>query len=252
MPIPSTGGIDPHVIDTGAAAPATQKEDDMTKRILPIGAAAIFAITAGALVATAQTAPVPQAAPDAMELPITQAHMPGGGMDHREDRGPEKARGHHGPEGARGHHGPRPDGHGRPGDRGPRGAMEREDRGLPARFSEIDRDGDGAIRQADIDAFVASQRDGNDADGDGAISIDEFEAIWLERTRPMMADAFQRLDADASGEITEAELAERFGGLVERMDRDGDGALTLQRRGMAPAAPASQNDADSPAGPADE
>ncbi|WP_167766807.1 EF-hand domain-containing protein [Jannaschia formosa] len=100
-------------------------------------------------------------------------------------------------------------------------------------FEEIDADGDGAVTQAEIDAFLDTQLEGADGDGDGALTLEEFAPIFFERMRPRMVDAFQRLDEDGSGTITGEEIDDRFGRMVERMDRDGDDALSPQdgRRG---------------------
>jgi hypothetical protein len=98
-------------------------------------------------------------------------------------------------------------------------------------FSEVDADGSGNITQEEIDAFQAAQVQSADQNGDGAIDLEEFSAVYLERMRPMMVDAFQRFDDDGDGSITEAELDERFGDVVSRLDRDGDGALSPQDHG---------------------
>ena len=46
-----------------------------------------------------------------------------------------------------------------------------------------------------------------------------------------MVDTFQDFDADDDGVVSAEELDLRFGDIVEWMDCDGDGALTLQDRG---------------------
>lgn len=123
----------------------------------------------------------------------------------------------------RGEHGPR-------GDHGPGGA-----RGMGGMFrqimAEVDADGDGAITQAEIDAYRTAQVTAADASGDGAISLSEFETIFAMATRDRMVDAFQELDADGDGTVTTAEMDTRFGGIVDRMDRNGDGALSADDRG---------------------
>lgn len=118
------------------------------------------------------------------------------------------------------HHGPR--GHGR-GFGGP-GLMR-------SLFAEVDGDGDGAVTQAEIDAFRTAQIEAADANGDGAVALDEFATVYFERMRPMMVDAFQSFDEDGDGSITSAELDERFGDVVNRLDRNGDGALSPEDRG---------------------
>ena len=99
-------------------------------------------------------------------------------------------------------------------------------------LSEADANGDRELTQDEVDQFIAGQLTRADADTDGAVSLDEFQVIYLERTRPLMVDAFQALDEDGDGTVTSGELSDRFGTVVERMDRNGDGVLsTDDRRG---------------------
>ena len=98
-------------------------------------------------------------------------------------------------------------------------------------FDEVDADGDGALTQQEIDSYRADRVGAVDASGDGALDLDEFDTLYREFTRPRMVDAFQRLDDDGDGSISESELDERFGGIVERLDRNEDGALSIEDRG---------------------
>lgn len=113
------------------------------------------------------------------------------------------------------------------GERGHRGGQ----RGEMMRniFDAVDADGDRAVTQEEIDAYRAARVGAADASGDGALSLEEFNTLFQEFTRPRMVDAFQALDADGDGQIAPAELDTRIARMVERMDRDGDGVLTLQR-----------------------
>ena len=114
-------------------------------------------------------------------------------------------------------------GHGR---RGGRGAQ------FMQFFSEVDADGSGTVTQAEIDAFLAAQLTAADVDGSGTVGLAEFETVYNQRTRARMVDAFQRLDDDGDGQIAANELSDRFGTLVERLDRNGDDALSrADRRG---------------------
>ena len=97
-------------------------------------------------------------------------------------------------------------------------------------LQRADADNDGSVTQGEVDAFVAAQVSEADADNDGAIALDEFQAIYLEQTRPRMVDAFQALDEDGDGSVTTAELDSRFGSIVERFDRNDDGALSADDR----------------------
>ncbi len=111
-------------------------------------------------------------------------------------------------------------GHGRHGGRGMMGQI----------MQQADADGDRAVTQEEIDTFRAGLVEGADASGEGDISLDEFEAIYLKLTRERMVDVFQKLDADGDGAVTQAEMDSHFGDLVERMDRNGDGKLDRDDR----------------------
>ena len=154
----------------------------------------LFLVTAmtlsGVTIATAQNAPATAAAQGA-EAPVVLAQA----------RGDRDGRGRH----------------------GGRGLMRDA-------FQAADADGDGALTQAELDAWIAGQITTADADADGALTLEEFEPIFNDRQAPRMVDAFQALDADGSGRITAEEVDARFGNLVERMDRNGDGALSRDDR----------------------
>ena len=96
---------------------------------------------------------------------------------------------------------------------------------------EVDTNGDGRITQAEIDAAVNARFARFDANGDGRLSLDEFTALWADLTRPVTVRAFQFMDPNGDGSITKAEVDERFGRLVQRFDRNGDGALSMEDRG---------------------
>lgn len=108
---------------------------------------------------------------------------------------------------------------------GHRGGMMREI------LRQVDANGDRAVTQAEVDTFRTALVIGADESGEGDISLDEFETVYLELTKNRMVDAFQDLDADGDGAITQAEMDARFGNIVERMDRNGDGQLDRADRG---------------------
>jgi len=123
-----------------------------------------------------------------------------------------------------GHHRGFRRGGGRGGPGGPRGAMEI--------LRLADTDNDGALTKEELDAFLASQVASADADGSGDISLEEFQTIWLTVTQRPMVRSFQMLDTDGDAVVTETEIDERFGKMVERMDRNDDGKLDrADRRG---------------------
>ena len=96
---------------------------------------------------------------------------------------------------------------------------------------EIDADRDGKITQGEIDAVVNARFARFDADANGRLSLTEFEALWADITRPVAVRAFQFLDPDGDAGLAKAEIDERFGRLVQRFDRNGDGVLSPEDRG---------------------
>jgi hypothetical protein len=100
--------------------------------------------------------------------------------------------------------------------------------GMPgARMIErFDRNGDGQVSQADVDAVRAERLATFDADGNGVLSLAEYEALWLDAMRPRMVRGFQRLDVDGDAGVTEVEFLAPYARLVQRVDGDGDGVIT--------------------------
>lgn len=100
-------------------------------------------------------------------------------------------------------------------------------------FQLADTDGDRSVTQEDIDAFLQDRMQQYDENGDGQLQLDEYKAFFAELVEPMAVRTFQFLDPDGDAALTDEEFSGRLDGIVERMDRDGDGALTMQdhRRG---------------------
>lgn len=191
-----------------------------TNKLLPTAFLVTALLGAGAVVATAQNVPptaetetsAPVSAQSETAQPETGGAMSriwnadfGGKGEHRGDR-----------DGGR---------HDRSGGRHGGGAM------MQQILNQADADGDGALAQAEIDAFRTAQVGSADTSGDGALAIEEFETLYNAFTRDRMVDAFQNLDSDGDGVISADEIDARVGGLVERMDRDGDGAISPADRG---------------------
>jgi Ca2+-binding EF-hand superfamily protein len=100
-------------------------------------------------------------------------------------------------------------------------------------FETYDADGDGRITQAEIDQVRQGQLQKFDANGDGSLSLEEYQALWLDAMRERMVDRFQAHDDDGDGQVTVVEFNESFDGLITRLDRNDDGAVTQDelRRG---------------------
>jgi Ca2+-binding EF-hand superfamily protein len=126
-------------------------------------------------------------------------------------------------------------------------------------FEVFDLDKNDAITQAEVDQFRQSQITEFDANKDGTLSIDEYQALWLSVMREQMVDAFQEHDDDGDGQVTTEEFNERFTGMIDRLDRNGDGKLDAgdyerRRRQASPEEPEDDEmpEAESAPGPAPE
>ena len=95
-------------------------------------------------------------------------------------------------------------------------------------FDAIDGDGDGKLTQAEIDKARNDRHAAHDANNDGKLSLEEFAGLWQETTRPLTVRAFQVLDTDGDAIVTRAEYDRPLAGIVERLDRDADGGLSMR------------------------
>ena len=60
------------------------------------------------------------------------------------------------------------------------------------------------------------------------LDLEEFAGFWHETTRPLTVRAFQTLDTDGDAVITRAEYDRPLAGIVEMLDRDRDGGLSMK------------------------
>ena len=97
-------------------------------------------------------------------------------------------------------------------------------------FEAVDGDGDGKLTQAEIDMLRNDRHAAHDANGDGNLDLGEFTGLWHETTYPLTVRAFQMLDTDGDAIVTRAEYDRPLAGIVARLDRDGDGGLSLRDR----------------------
>ncbi len=97
-------------------------------------------------------------------------------------------------------------------------------------FQSIDADGDGKLTQAEIDKVRNDRHAAHDADGDGNLSLEEFAGLWHETTRPLTVRVFQTLDTDGDAVVTRAEYDRPLADIVEWLDRDRDGGLSMSDR----------------------
>jgi Ca2+-binding EF-hand superfamily protein len=114
------------------------------------------------------------------------------------------------------------DGHGRR-DGAERGGQAERIAHVDAMFRMLDADRDGRITAAEVDARRKARFAAADADGDGKLSLAEFDAMRRAMETERM---FARLDADADGFVSDAEVAAREPRMLNRLDADDDGVVT--------------------------
>ncbi|MCR9072988.1 MAG: calcium-binding protein [Alphaproteobacteria bacterium] len=98
---------------------------------------------------------------------------------------------------------------------------------MERRFQEIDTDKDGKITGAEIDAFRAARFAAADANGDGKLSVEEMQAARSEQRKERFGRMIARLDKDGDGQLSAAEMPKR-GDRLMKLDKDGDGAVSLE------------------------
>jgi hypothetical protein len=113
-------------------------------------------------------------------------------------------------------------------ERGPGGGM-----GGPMGFEfhrellkDVDTNADGKLSQDEINAAISARFAEFDADKNGSLSLQEFEALWADITKPLAVRAFQFLDPNGDASVAKAELDDRFGTIVSRLDQNDDGVLS--------------------------
>lgn len=108
---------------------------------------------------------------------------------------------------------------------GKRGGKQRAER----LFERFDTDGDGVITQTEIEEVRAQDFAAADADGNGEISLEEFKASFMERSNDRMVRAFQFMDSNGDGTVTQEEVDVVANRIFNRLDRDGSGTIERVR-----------------------
>lgn len=95
-----------------------------------------------------------------------------------------------------------------------------------ARFcNDADLSRDGRVTRAEFDTITAKEF-GAAAGGAGTLNFAQFAVDQLVRYRDMNAKMFKRLDKDGDGKLTLAEFAAPPEKLFTRLDRNRDGVIT--------------------------
>jgi Ca2+-binding EF-hand superfamily protein len=97
-------------------------------------------------------------------------------------------------------------------------------------MERYDANNDRKVTQEEIDTNRKAWHKEFDANGDGKLSLDEFKQLWLKARARRIVREFQRFDRDGDASITQSEYLEPLADLVERRDRNGDGALSREDR----------------------
>ena len=97
-------------------------------------------------------------------------------------------------------------------------------------LQKADSNKDGAIDRGEFAAVRQSRFGEMDRDGDGKVTKAEMEARAAERAAERGGRLFARADADGDGAISKAEFEATEMRMFERMDRNGDGRLSPEDR----------------------
>lgn len=108
----------------------------------------------------------------------------------------------------------------------------RDGRGLERMFDAMDANADGSITREELAAHRDTRFDTADADADGTVTEDELVAAMMKRVssdemRTRAARMISRMDKDEDGALSMEELAASpMDRMFDRLDKDGDGAVT--------------------------
>lgn len=122
------------------------------------------------------------------------------------------------------------------------GRAEGKGQGPRISFSELDSDGDGKITVEELQARQVARLAEADANSDGFLSAEELAAQMqgreAERAEKRIGRMIERLDSDGDGQLSLEEAQARNDGrhMIDRLDADKDGAVSeaefAEARGM--------------------
>lgn len=102
----------------------------------------------------------------------------------------------------------------------------------PENFDQIDTDKDGKLSKAEMEAHRAARFAASDTNKDGKLSVDELTAAHgkraAERAEKGAGKMLEHLDKDGDGALSLAEMAtpKRGEKMFARIDQDGDDMLS--------------------------
>ena len=97
-------------------------------------------------------------------------------------------------------------------------------------FETMDRDGDGQITQAELQAMGEAHFADADTDNDGFLSAAELEAQAMARAAQHAARMMERMDANGDGKVTREEFMQGHDAMFDAMDTNGDGVIDAEER----------------------
>ena len=97
-------------------------------------------------------------------------------------------------------------------------------------MERYDANNDGKLTQDEINSNREAWLKEFDANNDGKLSLDEFKQLYLKARAERIVREFQRFDRDGDAGVTLEEYQRPLADLVERMDRNNDGALSKDDR----------------------
>jgi len=103
-------------------------------------------------------------------------------------------------------------------------------RGQHITFEQLDTDNDGQVTDAEMKAQGAARFAKVDTDADGFLSASELEAAGKDREKKRATRMMERLDADKDGKLSLDEMGKRGrkGDMFAKFDADKSGGLSKE------------------------
>jgi Ca2+-binding EF-hand superfamily protein len=94
--------------------------------------------------------------------------------------------------------------------------------------TRYDANKDGKISQTEINQNREQWLTDADANKDSKVDLQEFQSLWVRAHRERMVRAFQKLDRDGDGLVTQEEYTKPMNEIVGLLDQNGDGVLSRE------------------------